>query len=155
MGKRGPLPDNVRSLKQSARVQKSGSTASNLHGLTVRAAPKAPTWLDREARAEWGRVVPELERLGLLTSLDRAVLAAYCDAWSRFCAARRALAKAGGAVIQGERGVRKHPAWQIYREALTACLQLWKELALTPNARLRTDAPTPSEPDAAADLLEW
>jgi phage terminase small subunit len=31
----------------------------------VRDAPDPPAWLDREAKAEWHRVVPELVRLKL------------------------------------------------------------------------------------------
>lgn len=53
--------------------------------------PRPPADLDGEALAEWKRVVPELESLGLVTVLDRAYLVAYCEAWSTFCLARRAL----------------------------------------------------------------
>ena len=45
--------------------------------------PTQPDWLLREAKAEWRRVVPELERMGLLTTVDRAALATYCQAWAR------------------------------------------------------------------------
>ena len=41
-----------------------------------------PKQLDTEARREWRRVAPELERMGLSTTLDRAALAAYCACWS-------------------------------------------------------------------------
>ena len=46
-------------------------------------APSCPTWLLREAKAEWKRVVKELEPLGVLTGVDRACLAAYCQLWAR------------------------------------------------------------------------
>jgi len=45
------------------------------------AAPEPPSWLVGEALAEWNRLVPELLTLGLLTKLDRAALAAYCQTW--------------------------------------------------------------------------
>jgi P27 family predicted phage terminase small subunit len=39
-----------------------------------------PSWLSAEARAEWRRVVRQLGPAGVLQKVDRAVLAAYCDA---------------------------------------------------------------------------
>jgi P27 family predicted phage terminase small subunit len=54
-----------------------------------RIAPNPPTWLSREAAAEWRRVVPGLQRLDLLKEEDRAVLAAYCETWSVFVSATR------------------------------------------------------------------
>ena len=44
----------------------------------------SPKFLNRHARNEWRRVVPELERLNLFTKIDRASLAAYCQAYGRW-----------------------------------------------------------------------
>jgi len=38
-------------------------------------APECPDWLLDEAKKEWKRLAPELERLGLLTILDMAAFA--------------------------------------------------------------------------------
>lgn len=43
-----------------------------------------PRWLNRQAKTEWKRIVPELYRLGLLTKIDRSSLAAYCQAYGRW-----------------------------------------------------------------------
>ena len=156
MGVRGPLPaqDKVRHLKSVARVSKSGSLKSSVQGSVVGAAPNAPSWLDREGKAEWRRVVPELERLGLLASLDRAVLSAYCDVWSKFVELRRLL-KDDGLIGVGHRGRPvKHPGWQMYRDSLSSCLKLWTQLALTPNARLRMEIPEQGNEGSGADLLD-
>lgn len=48
------------------------------------AAPTCPEWMPDDGKAEWKRVVGELSGLGLLTRLDRAALAVYCQAWSDF-----------------------------------------------------------------------
>ena len=156
MGVSGPLParDKVRHLKSVARVSKSGSLKSSVQGSVVGVAPKAPSWLDREGKAEWRRVVPELDRLGLLAPLDRAVLSAYCDVWSKFVELRRML-KDDGLIGVGHRGRPvKHPAWQMYRDSLSSCLKLWTQLALTPNARLSMEIPDPSDEGSGADLLD-
>lgn len=60
-----------------------------------RIPPRAPTWLSREASAEWKRVAPGLERLDLLKEEDRAVLAAYCETWSQFVTATRTVTRDG------------------------------------------------------------
>lgn len=45
---------------------------------------ECPDFLSAEAQTEWARLAPELEACGLLTSVDMAVFAGYCQAWSDF-----------------------------------------------------------------------
>lgn len=150
MGLRGPLPasDNVRHLR---------GTPTRAAGQRVKAAPSAPnppTWLDREARAEWRRVVPELDKLGILARLDRASLATYCDAWSRWVQARHLIAENGLVVDNPERGPVKNPAWQVYRDAAATVQALAKELGTTPAVRLRMTLPEKDAADDGAGLLD-
>lgn len=58
-------------------------------------APKCPAWLHKDAKKEWKRVAPQLERLGMLTSLDMAALAGYCQAYARYKEAEEFLNKHG------------------------------------------------------------
>jgi len=53
--------------------------------------PSCPDWLCYEAKVEWKRIVPKLMALGLLTRVDRAALAAYCQAYGRWAKAEKAL----------------------------------------------------------------
>src|SRR5271167_2051839 len=46
--------------------------------------PQAPAELAGDARTEWRRVARTLHRAGLLATLDRAALAAYCQAFARW-----------------------------------------------------------------------
>src|SRR5262245_8074150 len=48
------------------------------------AGARCPKGLSPSAKAEWQRLAPELGRLGILTRLDRAAFAGYCEAWSKF-----------------------------------------------------------------------
>jgi P27 family predicted phage terminase small subunit len=45
--------------------------------------PSAPKHLGKEAAKEWKRITPLLEELGLISGLDRAALALYCQAVGR------------------------------------------------------------------------
>ncbi|MFJ8883617.1 phage terminase small subunit P27 family [Streptomyces sp. NPDC102402] len=65
-----------------------------------RIPPKPPTWLSREAAAEWRRIVPGLQRLDLLKEEDRAMLAAHCETWSIFVSATREVTLTGLTVQQ-------------------------------------------------------
>lgn len=53
--------------------------------------PTCPGHLSRIAKTEWYRISKELDVLGLLSQIDRAALAAYCSAYSRWVKAERAI----------------------------------------------------------------
>jgi len=55
--------------------------------------PDPPEVLTTDAAIEWMRITPELYALGLLTGLDRAALAAYCQAYGRWVQAERSIAE--------------------------------------------------------------
>ncbi len=51
--------------------------------------PTCPGWLLPEAKLEWRRVVKELADTGIITIVDRSMLAAYCQMWARFVEAEK------------------------------------------------------------------
>jgi len=81
-GSRGPLPKPaaLRALEGNP-----GKRALNLaEGINPQVEiPTAPKHLSQEARKEWKRITPFLEELGLISGLDRAALALYCQAVGR------------------------------------------------------------------------
>lgn len=98
-----------------------------------RIAPNPPSWLSREAKAEWRRVAPGLQRLDLLKEEDRAALAAYCDTWARFVEATRTVQREGLTYVAAQ-GLIPHPCVRI---AFTASQQLrmWvQQFGLSPSA---------------------
>ena len=48
----------------------------------VTPAPRAPSWLSKEAKKEWRRLAPVLGAIGVLTTTDADALAGYCEAWA-------------------------------------------------------------------------
>jgi P27 family predicted phage terminase small subunit len=97
----------------------------------VREAPEPPTWLGREAKAEWRRVVPELGRLRLLSRVTRASLASYCQTWEAFVAAVKTI-QVEGYYIDAKQGMLRHPAVSL-QLAASAELRRWAvEYGLTP-----------------------
>ncbi|TDC02609.1 phage terminase small subunit P27 family [Micromonospora fluostatini] len=86
---RTPEPAGLRLLKGRGNGTDSGGRKVAESPAFERAAPNPPTWLSKEAAAEWRRVVPELGRMDLLKKIDRAMLSAYCETWATYVWATR------------------------------------------------------------------
>lgn len=127
-----------------------------------RGIPFPPDDLSEEAKIEWLRVVPELDRLGLLTMIDRSALVGYCDAWGRWVYARRAVAAAAkefpkyeGLIIETVNGNWvQNPALGIANKAMADVMRYCVEFGMTPSARSRIAAtPRAAEEDPAAEFI--
>lgn len=111
-----------------------------------------PAWLQPDGKREWKRVVPELERLGLLTRVDDAALEGYCAAYARAMEAERHVKKTGLTVMTYKGFVLANPAVSIARTSWAQVRQFANEFGLTPSARTRirtTDQKPPGDPDDA------
>jgi len=106
-----------------------------------------PEFLDAVAKAEWKRIYQELMRLGLLTQLDRAALAAYCQTWSHFVKSAEQLKNRPLTVIAGNGTEIQHPALIINRAAMQKMREFAAEFGFTPSARVRIDAPGADDED--------
>lgn len=117
--------------------------------------PSCPTWLDPEAKAEWKRVVPELERLGLLALIDRGAVAAYCQAWSEFHTATQTLQKEGRTLTTDKGYTYPHPAVAQQRSAWQAVRQFSALFGLDPSSRSKIQVPgQPTEADQLDSFLK-
>jgi len=99
--------------------------------------PACPRWLGREAKAEWRRQVKQLDALGLSAEVDRALLAAYCDAWGELVTLDALLTKAGGV---------KEKNWRILLQkgrAREQVLKLGQQFGFSPASRTRVRASAP------------
>lgn len=110
-------------------------------------APTCPAFLSTAAKAEWKRVTPELERLGLLTIVDMAALAGYCESWANFKIATDALNAIGKtrksriAYMTDKGNLVVRPELQAQRAALQEIRAFCAEFGLTPSARGRLALP--------------
>lgn len=115
-------------------------------------APKCPSWLNREAKREWRRIAPELERLGLLTIVDGTALAGYCQSYARWREAEEFLEKHGTIfVIKDDEGKPKYmqqvPQVSIAQKSLQAVKSFCAEFGLTPSSRSRMSLPGQEKDD--------
>lgn len=101
--------------------------------------PECPSTLDEEAKIEWERISKQLIAMGLLTSVDRAALSAYCTAWSHFIEAEANVQKFG-MVIKSPRGAGfpiQNPYLGISNIAMTQMRQFLIEFGMSPASRTR------------------
>lgn len=135
-----PKPSHLKVLNGRGAGKDSAGRKIKTPPRFVRKAPGPPTWMNREAKAEWRRVVPELERLQLVKQAMRGGLTAYCVTWSRFVQAQRALDE-HGLVYEAKQGLIPRPEVAIVK-GCTAELRQWcSEFGLTPTSEGRLSVP--------------
>jgi P27 family predicted phage terminase small subunit len=126
-----------------------GKRATNQREAVVALAePTPPSFLSDEAKVEWGRVVSTLYRAGLMTEIDRAALAAYCQSYGRWAQAERALARmaekdtlnSGLIVRTKNENAIQNPLVGIANKAKADVVRFAAEFGMTPSARSRVSA---------------
>ena len=169
--KRGTKPKPVKLLEFEGNAGKRGL---NKDKPKFKAGAVCPPWMLPVAKREWKRLLPELERLGMLTVADQAVFAAYCHFWAMFAMAVKVIRgkgptvkmeigdksfevqDAGGLTITTEKGnVIQHPAVGIANQACKQMLNFAAQFGFSPSARraLVTDKNDGSQ--ASLDFDSW
>ncbi|MCP4304731.1 MAG: phage terminase small subunit P27 family [bacterium] len=144
-----PLPSNVHLL----RGNPSKKTADRLMDSVAPEVelPVAPEHLLPAAVLEWERIGAELVALGLVSLIDRAALALYCQAWARWVEAETKLRELGeeGLTDVTPNGFRQMGVWlQISNRAADQVHKYLCEFGMSPSSRSRVT------PSPQMDLFE-
>lgn len=137
MGRRGPAaaPAGLKLVNGRSDGRDSGGRPVAPPPNFERLAPEPPEWLSTEARAEWDRVVPELEALDLLKTADRAMLIAYCETWDMYMTAVLKVRAEGMTIVNPDSGLeKKHPVLAVVTEMAGLLRGFAREFGLTPSA---------------------
>ena len=121
---------------------------------TAAPPPNCPRHLDAEARKEWRRVTKQMRDAGTLDGRDRALLAVYCQAWSRLVHAETEMAKTGPLVtvrraqpVADQQAAPSMPVqspWlPVINRAVEQLQRIAGELGLSPISRTRIKASKP------------
>lgn len=138
MGRRGPppTPTEVLRLRGSWRAKEREGEVVFPPG-----RPSCPAFLSKEAKAEWKRQARALEAAGILASVDRAVLAAYCEAWAEFVDMRKRLDETGPLVKAASGNIVTNPLVTQKNRAVARLVALAGHFGFSPSARARIKAP--------------
>jgi P27 family predicted phage terminase small subunit len=107
------------------------------------ALPRCPEHLAPVARTEWRRVARTLHAMGVLTTIDRAALAAYCQAYARWVEAEQRLKKTPPLYKTPSGYVQQSPWLAIANKQLEVMGRYMVELGMTPASRSRVAAEDP------------
>lgn len=116
------------------------------------AMPDCPPHLGFAAREEWDRLAEVLHRMGVLTTVDRAALAAYCQCYGRWVEAEEKLQSTPMLLKTATGYVQQSPWLSISNKQLELMGRYMAELGLTPAARSRVAAYSEPVPDTVSKI---
>ena len=149
MAGRIPKTPALKKLQGHPGKRKLNNSGPRLDGTT----PECPVWLDAEAKREWDRVVHALHESGILTNVDRAVLAAYCQSYARWVEAETQVEKEGQVLERQSGRHYLNPNLAAASLALKQLMAYAVQLGLTPAARSRIGVEKPAQEPTLADIL--
>lgn len=127
----------------------------------VDAIPPPPEYLDEVAAKEWMEIVPQLKHSGVLSKIDFAILAIYCNEIATYIECQQQMRRGGTRVmvIKGDDGKVKYaqqvPYQKIANEAMERALKIAAEFGMTPAARTRIGGARPETKSASIlDLVK-
>jgi P27 family predicted phage terminase small subunit len=142
---RRPKPTALRELDNNAGHRPANGREPSIE-ITL---PEPPDYLDERAREEWARVGRQLFMARVITALDRANFAAYCQAVSRHERAEVEM-RAAETKIYADDADEKERGRAVYRfnvasgqrrQALNEVQRLGIEFGLTPASRAKIRVP--------------
>jgi P27 family predicted phage terminase small subunit len=103
--------------------------------------PEAPDTLSADARPYWESIGRQLLDVGVMTRLDAAALAMYCEVYARWIDANQKLAQYG-CVVKGPKDNMPHhsPYLRVANDCFQQMRFLLGEFGLTPASRARIHA---------------
>lgn len=124
--------------------------------------PKPPAFLDNVAKKEWKRLAPKVYAVGILTDADVAAFAAYCESYSQWVAAVKAIQarkadkkSPAPLTFETDKGYQQQvPEIGIANNAKKQMLAFAREFGLTPSSRL-DDTTAASTEDSDTSIMDF
>lgn len=124
----------------------------------MRVTPECPEFLHQYAREHWSYLVKELDRLGLMTTVDLGAFTQLCQAWADWRTSVEFVLKTNtGGIYKTKSGyLSQVPQVAIARAAGATYQSLARDFGLTPAARSRISVPPAVGRDNDEDEgLDW
>ena len=130
---RKPTPTNIKVLEGNPGKRK----LNDKEPKPAKKAPSCPKWLEPEAKREWRRLAKKMEALGILTEVDMAAFAGYCQAYARWKEAEERISDRGLVIRTPSGYPQQVPYISIAQQYLRLMNQFAEQFGLTPAARSR------------------
>lgn len=153
MGKRGPKKTPLKMLRQ-----RGSWLADRREGEPVppQGKPKPPKELDKKARTVWNRVIPMINKMGILGACDGETVSRYCVAVVMYWETRQSIVKDGMTTVIGSydkegnllsEREEDRPQVRRLKSISDECRMLENLLGLNPGARASLSITVPSDPN--------
>lgn len=117
----------------------------------------APSWLCKDGKKEYRKLVKDLESSDILTNVDVPVIAIIADAYAKMAQANDILKSEGMFVKKtsdrGAENLVEHPAMKVYRQYNTIYKQYLAEVGLSPSSRAKLSVINTNAEDDRNDPL--
>lgn len=157
MGRRGPAPKPTALNELAGNPGKRKARAGEPKPRSKNTTPPVPSHLSDDAKKEWRRVAKELHGLGLLTSIDRTALSAYCETYVTWVDALAKCREMGLIVKTSNGNPIQNPYLSVASQAEKRMRGWLSEFGMTPSSRTRisVDAAPEEDPYEAFLMAEW
>lgn len=109
--------------------------------------PECPDRLSDSAKVEWHRIAGELHKAGVITRVDMAILAAYCDAYARWLDILDELDSGELTYTTDKGNLVQSPLVGMANTLRLQVVRIAAELGITPSSRSRVNAINNSDDD--------
>lgn len=99
MAGRKPKPTAMKKLEGNPGKRK----LNTKEPVPAKEMPACPEWLMPEAKKEWERLAKLMNQMGVLTEVDMAAFAAYCQSYARWKEAQEHITS-GGSTFETDKG---------------------------------------------------
>jgi P27 family predicted phage terminase small subunit len=146
MGLRGPkpTPTAIKQARGTFRPDRAAGSEARPVG-----RPTCPTWLGKDAKREFRRLVKVLTEMGLIGSIDGNALARYASTWVRWGQAMQMIEKAGEVMLYKDaagkvKAVQPSAFNSIARGLAEQLDRLEASFGMNPSARSRIEVAPPA-----------
>jgi len=148
MAGRKKIPTKLKKIRGT--LAKSREIENEMQVTPVSQPPMPPKWLSKIGKEQWVLVTNELFTLGMLYSVDLALVEAYCNSIALHLETEKILHETGRIqVYRDEDGRIKHsqivPLVTVSKQALSDAVKLATQFGFTPSARTKISAERPLE----------
>jgi len=136
MGRRGPqpTPTNILEMRGSWRAGRRGEEIKAPKG-----SPRRPRSLRKAAAAIWKQLLPQLEQMKIVSTVDKQALGRYCQSVAKYWEAEKILERNGSTYhtydAQGNTIVKDRPEVARSAKLSEECRKLENLFGLNPSAR--------------------
>ena len=141
---RKPLPSKIIDIKGAKGYHRKAADKES-EPKPPSSIPDCPEHLSPEAQIEWVRMAANMEPLGILTNLDKAIFAMYCEAYANWAIATKITQVEGMITITKDGYPIQNPYFSIANKAKEQMLKALVEMGMTPSSRSRIKVDKPAE----------